>query len=88
MAVTREFVDFAVNDQKAKDLFDWMRDIRVPDEHFFNTLNHNPQFKIYGSYKGKFFGLKAGFCLTTCGIGSSHSSVICTPTRQVYIAYR
>jgi len=52
MAVTREFVEFAVNDSRAQDLLHWMRDIKVPDEHFFQTLNHNPQMGIPGSFKG------------------------------------
>jgi len=52
MAVTREFVEFAVNDSRAKDLLRWMQDIKIPDEHFFQTLNHNPQMDIPGSYLG------------------------------------
>ena len=54
MAVTREFVEFAVNDSRAQDLLDWMKDIKVPDEHFFQTLNHNPQMNIPGAYLGQF----------------------------------
>ena len=46
MAVTRAFVLFAVNDTRAQGLLDWMSDIRVPDEFFFQTLNHNPQMNI------------------------------------------
>jgi len=52
MAVTREFVEFAVYDSRAQDLLLWMRDIKVPDEHFFQTLNHNPQMNVPGSYLG------------------------------------
>ena len=53
MAVTREFVEFAVNDPRAQDLLYWMRNIKVPDEHFFQTLNHNPQMNIPGSFLGQ-----------------------------------
>jgi len=53
MAVTREFVEFAVNDYKAQDLLSWMTDIKMPDEHFFQTLNHNPQMEIPGSFLGQ-----------------------------------
>ena len=53
MAVTREFVEFAVHDPRAQDLLHWMSDIKVPDEHFFQTLNHNPQMNIPGSYLGQ-----------------------------------
>jgi len=52
VAVTREFVEFTVNDSRAQDLLDWMKDIKVPDEHFFQTLNHNPQMNIPGAFKG------------------------------------
>ena len=52
VAVTREFVEFAVNDQRAQDLLSWMSDIKVPDEHFFQTLNHNPHMDIPGSFIG------------------------------------
>jgi len=55
IAVTREFVEFTVNDFRANDLLYWMRDIKVPDEHFFQTLSHNPQMGIPGSYIGKSF---------------------------------
>jgi len=53
MAVTREFVKFAVSDPRAQDLLYWMRNIKVSDEHFFQTLNHNPQMKIPGSFLGQ-----------------------------------
>jgi len=53
MAVTREFLEFVLNDSRAQDLLHWMRDIRVPDEHFFQTLNHNPQMGIPGSFLGQ-----------------------------------
>ena len=51
-AASRAFVDFALNDPRARDLLEWMKDIRAPDEHFFPTLNHNPVLGIPGSYKG------------------------------------
>lgn len=51
-ALSRAFVDYALNSRQAKDLLEWMRDIRAPDEHFFPTLNHNPHLGIPGSYKG------------------------------------
>ena len=53
MAVTREFVEFAVNDSRAQNLLNWMRDIKVPDEHFFQTLNHSPKMQIPGSFIGQ-----------------------------------
>jgi Core-2/I-Branching enzyme len=54
MAVTRAFVEYALNNPIAQDLLHWMSDIKVPDEHFFQTLNHSPQLNIPGSYRGKY----------------------------------
>ncbi|ELT88514.1 hypothetical protein CAPTEDRAFT_121732, partial [Capitella teleta] len=51
VAVTRDFIDYALNDPRAQDLLEWMKDIRAPDEHFFPTLNHNPHLNVPGAYK-------------------------------------
>lgn len=52
IAANRDFVDFAIHNQKAKDLLAWLRNASVPDEGFFPTLNHNPSLHIRGSYLG------------------------------------
>jgi len=52
VAATREFVQHALTDRKALDLLDWMSDIKVPDEHFFQTLNHNPLNPAPGAFYG------------------------------------
>lgn len=52
IAANREFVDFAIHNQKAKDLLEWIKNASVPDEGFFQTLNHNPSLHIRGSYLG------------------------------------
>jgi Core-2/I-Branching enzyme len=52
VAVTRKFIKFALDDRRSKDLLNWMRDIHIPDEHFFQTLNHNPQLNIPGANSG------------------------------------
>ncbi|KAH9509278.1 Beta-1,3-galactosyl-O-glycosyl-glycoprotein beta-1,6-N-acetylglucosaminyltransferase [Bulinus truncatus] len=52
IAVNRDFVDYILHNQTAKDLLDWVKTTRVPDETFFATLNHNPQLGIRGSYRG------------------------------------
>jgi len=54
IAATREFVHHALTDRKARDLLDWMSDIRIPDEHFFSTLNHNPSIPAPGAFYGTF----------------------------------
>jgi hypothetical protein len=52
IAARREFVHFALNDRRAKDLLHWLRDTQIPDETFYNSLNRNPQLEIPGSYRG------------------------------------
>ena len=41
IAATRDFVQFAVNDEKAKILANWLKDTAVPDESFFQFLQYN-----------------------------------------------
>ena len=51
----RGFVEFAINDWRAKRVLDILRNDsynKVPDEQFFATLNHNPSLKVPGSYIG------------------------------------
>ncbi|CAD5113590.1 unnamed protein product [Dimorphilus gyrociliatus] len=52
MAVSRKFIGYVLNSKIARDLLYWMADIRVPDEHYFSSLNHSPHLKVPGSYKG------------------------------------
>ncbi|KAM5299297.1 N-acetyllactosaminide beta-1,6-N-acetylglucosaminyl-transferase-like isoform 1-T1 [Ctenodactylus gundi] len=42
VALTREFVNFVLGDQKAIDLLQWSKDTYSPDEHFWVTLNRIP----------------------------------------------
>ena len=58
IAANRDFVDFALHNKKAKDLLQWVKKVKVPDECFFATLNHNPILRIKGSYLGKIHMLK------------------------------
>ena len=39
-ALTRPFVDYALENQVARDLLEWSRDTFSPDEHYWVTLNH------------------------------------------------
>ena len=57
VAVTREFVEYAVSDPKARDLLYWMRDIKMPDEHYFQTLSSSPHMDIPGAFIGQFYRL-------------------------------
>ena len=52
MAATCAFVEHALTDRRAQDLLRWMSDIKIPDEHFFQTLNHNPQNSAPGAFAG------------------------------------
>ena len=52
---SRDFVQFALTDRKARDLLEWSRDTLTPDEHYWSTLHHigeNPQFHAPGGFKG------------------------------------
>ncbi|KAK7104117.1 N-acetyllactosaminide beta-1,6-N-acetylglucosaminyl-transferase-like [Littorina saxatilis] len=49
VAVSREFVDYAINTRVGKTLFEWERPVKHPDESYFNTLNNNPQLGVPGS---------------------------------------
>eukprot|EP00069_Balaena_mysticetus_P003741 bmy_00848T0 len=42
VALTREFVKFVFQDQRAIDLLHWSKDTYSPDEHFWVTLNRIP----------------------------------------------
>ena len=41
-AATRQFVEFALNDQRAHDLLEWTKDTYSPDENFWATLQRVP----------------------------------------------
>ena len=42
VALTREFTNFVLQDQRAIDLLGWSKDTYSPDEHFWVTLNRIP----------------------------------------------
>nr|XP_020865519.1 N-acetyllactosaminide beta-1,6-N-acetylglucosaminyl-transferase-like isoform X1 [Phascolarctos cinereus] len=42
IALTREFANFVLQDQRAIDLLEWSKDTYSPDEHFWVTLNRIP----------------------------------------------
>ncbi|XP_043821900.1 N-acetyllactosaminide beta-1,6-N-acetylglucosaminyl-transferase isoform X5 [Dromiciops gliroides] len=42
VALTREFINFVIQDQRAIDLLQWSKDTYSPDEHFWVTLNRIP----------------------------------------------
>nr|XP_023958613.1 N-acetyllactosaminide beta-1,6-N-acetylglucosaminyl-transferase isoform X2 [Chrysemys picta bellii] len=42
IAVTREFTELVLRDQRAIDLLEWSKDTYSPDEHFWVTLNSIP----------------------------------------------
>ncbi|KAK6182401.1 hypothetical protein SNE40_010102 [Patella caerulea] len=52
VVINRQFVDFAVNDNRSIDFIEWLNKTKIPDESFFNSLNHNPHLGIPGSFKG------------------------------------
>jgi hypothetical protein len=61
IAVSRGYVDYVINDHRARDILQWMnRSCFIPDESFFTTMNINPHLGVPGSYLGKFASL---FCI-------------------------
>ena len=53
-AFSRAFVEYVLHDPIARDLVDWSKNTRVPDEVVFSTLNHmNHHLKVPGSFTGK-----------------------------------
>lgn len=51
---SRAFVNFSLHDEMAKDLLDWCRDVKSPDEYFWATLNFNKRLNAPGGYSGMF----------------------------------
>ncbi|XP_053459608.1 N-acetyllactosaminide beta-1,6-N-acetylglucosaminyl-transferase-like [Nycticebus coucang] len=45
VALTREFANFVLQDQRAIDLLEWSKDTYSPDEHFWVTLNNIPVYQ-------------------------------------------
>ena len=63
--VQRGFVDHVLHDARVVDLLNWTRRVRIPDETFFSTLNHNPALGIPGAYKGGVY--IRGACISGVG---------------------
>ncbi|XP_033759263.1 LOW QUALITY PROTEIN: beta-1,3-galactosyl-O-glycosyl-glycoprotein beta-1,6-N-acetylglucosaminyltransferase-like [Pecten maximus] len=49
---TREFVDYVLHNQVAKDFLDWTKQTLYPEETFFSSLNYNPHLNVPGAFKG------------------------------------
>lgn len=59
VALSREFVNFILDDSFSNDLLKWMQDTLIPDEHFYSTIitkfvndNHDHQNVIAGNNGG------------------------------------
>ncbi|XP_015239627.1 PREDICTED: beta-1,3-galactosyl-O-glycosyl-glycoprotein beta-1,6-N-acetylglucosaminyltransferase 7 isoform X1 [Cyprinodon variegatus] len=60
-ALTRDFVDFVLKDQIARDFLEWSKDTFSPDEHYWVTLNHikeAPGSRINGGWEGSIRAIK------------------------------
>ena len=54
---SRKFVEFVINDRRAKDLLQWSQSTYSPDEHYWATLHHtmyNPHLRTPGGCSGFF----------------------------------
>ncbi|XP_056679389.1 N-acetyllactosaminide beta-1,6-N-acetylglucosaminyl-transferase-like [Monodelphis domestica] len=56
VALTREFANFVLQDQRAIDLLEWSKDTYSPDEHFWVTLNRIPGMADFHFYFGLLLG--------------------------------
>ena len=54
IAVNRHFVDFCLNDQRARDFLEWILASKDLEETFFASMNFNPHLRIPGSFLGKY----------------------------------
>lgn len=52
ITASRGYVNFLLNDRRAQDFTNWVKDTRNPDETLFTSLNHNPHLKVPGSFAG------------------------------------
>ena len=50
----RDFVGYVVNDPRAHQFREWLKDTRIPDETFFNSLIVSPQLGVPGAIAGRF----------------------------------
>ncbi|ESP05524.1 hypothetical protein LOTGIDRAFT_103000 [Lottia gigantea] len=46
---SRQFVDYVINNKKARDILKWCRDVYSPDEYYWATLNYNLKLHAPGS---------------------------------------
>lgn len=53
VAASRDFVDYALHSQYARDFLQWIKKTKIPDESFFTTLNNHPRLGVPGAYTGE-----------------------------------
>ncbi|KAI8797493.1 beta-1,3-galactosyl-O-glycosyl-glycoprotein beta-1,6-N-acetylglucosaminyltransferase 4 [Biomphalaria glabrata] len=49
---SRDFIDFVINHQIAKDFLEWCKTVLSPDEYFWATLHHSKVVNVPGGYTG------------------------------------
>lgn len=50
---SRSFVRFVIHDKKAKDILDYLEDVKSPDEYYWAILNHNTVLQAPGKFTGE-----------------------------------
>ncbi|XP_076456660.1 beta-1,3-galactosyl-O-glycosyl-glycoprotein beta-1,6-N-acetylglucosaminyltransferase 3-like [Babylonia areolata] len=61
IVASRAFVDYVLHAPPAQDFLRWCQKTRHPDEHFFNSLNHNPHLMAPGRRPGNYVSPNAEF---------------------------
>ncbi|KAK7498618.1 hypothetical protein BaRGS_00010278 [Batillaria attramentaria] len=49
---SRQFVQFLLQDARARDLLEWCRSVSSPDEYYWATLHHDAKLNAPGGYSG------------------------------------
>jgi hypothetical protein len=66
IVASRGYVDYVLHNKIADDIRNWIAGVKVPDEMFFATINHNPSLNVPGSYKGKYQNDMSPECVRAC----------------------
>jgi hypothetical protein len=50
---SRSFIRFVIHDKRAKDILDYLEDVKSPDEYYWAILNHNKVLQVPGQFTGE-----------------------------------
>lgn len=53
IVATRKFVHYIIYNETSLKFREWVKNVSIPDETYFTSLNFNPHLKVPGSYLGE-----------------------------------